>query len=61
MSTREHLSIKELAAALGVSRWTIMRAKRRGFKMPGKVATVAEYRAWHSIDATQRNALLQIQ
>ena len=47
-ANREHLSVKELAAALGVSTKTIFRAKRRGFQMPGKVATVAEYRAWHA-------------
>ena len=45
---RELLSQKELAAALGVSRETIRRAMKRGFKMPGRRATVAEYRLWHS-------------
>ena len=55
MSTaREYLSVKELAAALGVSTKTIFRAKRNGFKMPGKVATVAEYRAWHATAAAGR-------
>ena len=47
-SKREHLSVKELAAAIGVSTKTIFRAKRHGFQMPGKVATVAEYRSWHA-------------
>lgn len=53
-TTREYLSVKELAAALGVSTKTIFRAKRRGFQMPGKVATVAEYRAWHVADISKR-------
>ena len=52
-ATREHLSVKELAAALGVSTKTIFRAKRRGFQMPGKVATVAEYRTWHAADISR--------
>lgn len=44
----EYLSVKQLASELGVSTKTIFRAKRRGFQMAGKVATVAEYRAWHA-------------
>jgi DNA-binding FadR family transcriptional regulator len=47
MSVRQLLSQKELAAALGVSRETIRRAQKRGFAMPGRRATVEEYRAWH--------------
>lgn len=43
----EMLPMKELAAAMKISTRTIIRAKKRGFKMPGKRATVAEYRAWH--------------
>ena len=53
-ATREHLSVKELAAALGVSTKTIFRAKRRGFQMPGKVATISEYRTWHAADISRR-------
>lgn len=53
-ATREHLSVKELASALGVSTKTIFRAKRRGFQMPGKIATVAEYRTWHAATISGR-------
>ena len=36
------LTIKELAAALKRSRFYVHAMKRRGFQMPGGVATVAE-------------------
>ena len=38
------LTIKELAAALKRSRFYVHAMKRRGFQMPGGVATVAEAR-----------------
>lgn len=40
------LTIKELAAALKRSRFYVLAMKRRGFQMPGGVATVAEARRW---------------
>lgn len=40
------LTIKELAAALKRSRTYVQAMKRRGFQMPGGVATVAEARKW---------------
>lgn len=42
----ELLTIKELAAALKKSRSYIQAMKRRGFQMPGGVATIDEARAW---------------
>lgn len=38
------LTIKELAARLGRNRTYVQAMKRRGFQMPGGVATVAEAR-----------------
>ena len=40
------LTIKELAAALRRSRSYVQWMKRRGFRMPGNRATVAEARLW---------------
>ena len=40
------LTTKELAAALRKSRSYVQAMKRRGFQMPGGVATVAEARRW---------------
>jgi hypothetical protein len=42
----ELLTGKQLAAALGRERTYISAMKRRGFEMPGGLATVAEAREW---------------
>lgn len=46
MSTDRLLSIKELAFALGRGRTYIWAMTRRGFKMPGGRATLADALAW---------------
>ncbi len=40
------LSRKELADAAGCSPWYVTRAKHAGFVMPGRRATLAEFRQW---------------
>lgn len=46
MNEEKLLSGKELAAALGRERTYIFWMKRRGFQMPGNLATLKEARAW---------------
>lgn len=44
--TEQLLTIKELSGALRKSRSYVQAMKRRGFQMPGGVATIAEAREW---------------
>ena len=51
---RELLSQKELAAALGKGLRTIERDVANGFRMIGRRATVAEWRAWKATQGDRR-------
>lgn len=44
--TEKPLTRKELAAAFGCSTWFVSIAKRHGFAMPGRRATLGEFRSW---------------
>ena len=44
--TKDLMTTKELAQALKKSRSYVQAMKRRGFQMPGGVATVDEAREW---------------
>jgi hypothetical protein len=52
--SRDQLSQKELAAALGKGLRTIERDVANGFRMIGRRATVAEWRAWKATQGDRR-------
>lgn len=49
------LTVKELARAVKRSPGYVYTARMRGFKMPGGVATVAEFRAWLAANPAPRS------
>jgi hypothetical protein len=53
----QHLCVKELAAALGRHRNYVGWMKRRGFLMPGNLATLAEARAWLARNPAPRSRI----
>jgi len=57
MNTDELLSVKELAVAIKKHPNYIYAARARGFKMPGGLATVTEFRAWLSVNEPPRRRL----